>query len=300
MAFSPSWYAQHPDKEKTPVSLAGISLEQFDAVVSKAALSNQERQAEAIARADGFAWQVANPWYKRTATNAKLVNHWLSEKRITQPMYADFAAATEELAATGLLDIDEAAYASHLDGNGPKKFVGTFTKREFNDLDSLIAQEREAAIEQQAAVKPTDLERSFNALPPEELQQMLRDGLRTHEANANGVISSQNADSWLTLHPEFRNDEYNGRLMLSQLKANGVTVATIEDYEVAERQLVASGLIRQNPAQLKKQQAAEAVARAERAVNTPGSPWDKTTEEEMYNLPLDEIRRRANGNYTGQ
>ena len=59
-------------------------------------------------------------------------------------MYADFAAATEELAATGLLDIDEAAYASHLDGNGPKKFVGTFTKREFNDLDSLIAQEREA------------------------------------------------------------------------------------------------------------------------------------------------------------
>ena len=129
---------------------------------------------------------------------------------------------------------------------------------------------------------------------------MLRNALSDHQTKADAKISEQNADSWITLHPEFRDDQYNGRLLLSQLKANGVTgVVTIEDYEIAERQLAASGLLRQNPASLRKQEAAEVIARAQRAVNTPGTIFDKTTEEEAYNLPMEELRRRANGNYSG-
>jgi hypothetical protein len=83
------------------------------------------------------------------------------------------------------------------------------------------------------------------------------------------------------------------------LRANGVQGAvTIEDYEVAERQLVEAGMVRQNPVALKKAQAQEVLDRAERAVKT-SRVFDKTTEQDMYDLPLDEIRRRANGNYTG-
>jgi hypothetical protein len=301
MSFSPSWYTQHPDEEKTSVTLDGVTLDQFDTIVSKATLSNQERQADAIRRADSFAFQVANPWLKLTKTNTKLIDNWLEQKGTTWPTFPDFASATEALCEAGLLDVDEASYAQHLDGNGPKTFKGPLTGRTFDSIDTMIAQERQAAIEQQASVQQTDLERAFDKLPIEEQKQMLRTALSDHQTKADAKISEQNADSWITLHPEFRDDQYNGRLLLSQLKANGVTgVVTIEDYEIAERQLAASGLLRQNPAALRKQEAAEVVARAQRAVNEPGSIFDKTTEEEMYNLPLDEIRRRANGNYSGR
>lgn len=302
MTFSASWYTQHPAEEKKPVSLSGISLKDFDGVVKKANLSNADREADAISKADGFAFQVANPWFKRTAANIKIINHWLSSKGINDPTYPDFAEAAEELANSGLLAVDEAAYASHLDGNDPKTFKGALTGRTFDSLDALIAQERQAAFEHQAVDKQPDLERAFDALPIEDQQQMLRDAYQQSLAAQHGQISQQNADSWLTLHPEFRDDTGNGKLMLTQLRLNGVVnrPVTIEDYEIANRQLVDAGLVRLNPAALRKQQAQEVLDRAERAVKTPGSVFDNTSEEAMYELPLDEVRRRANGNYTGK
>lgn len=301
MTFSPSWYTQHPDEQKTPVSLDRITLETFDGLVKNKTTTNQERTAAAITKADGFAWQTSNPWMKRTDTNLKLVNNWLANKGINYPTYPDFAEAAEELVNTGLLAVDEVERVKHLDGNGPKTFKGALTGRTFDSLDSLISQERQAAIEQQGTLKQTDLEAAFDALPIEEQQQMLRNAEKASQAVLDGRVSQQNADSWLTLHPEFRDDTANGKLMLARLRLNGVInrPATIEDYEIAERQLVKAGMVRQNPVALQKQQAAEVVARAKRAVETPGSVFDNTTEEAMYELPLDEVRRRANGNYTG-
>ncbi len=302
MGFSASWYTTHSDEQKTNVSLDGLTLEKFDTIVSKASISNQDRQADAISKADSYSFQVSNPWFKRTDANTKLVNHWLEQKGISHPTYPDFAEATEELAQAGLVSVDDAAYAQHLDGNDPKTFKGALTGNTYDSLESMIAQERQAAISQQGADKQTDLERAFDGLPIDDAKALLRDAERSHQAIADGKISQQNADSWLTLHPEFRDDTVNAKLMHEQLLLNGVVnrPVTIEDYEIANRQLVAAGLVRQNPAALRKQQAAEVVARAERAVNTPGSVFDKTTEDQMYELPLDEVRRRANGNFSGR
>jgi Tfp pilus assembly protein PilX len=301
MSFDPQWYTQHPTEEKKPVSLDGISLEQFDGVVQNATVSNKERIADAISKADSYSFQLANPWFKRTTANNKLVNHWLTSKGITNPTYPDFTEATGALVNAGLLDIDEVEHVKHLDGNGPTRFKGALTKRDYDSLESMIAQERQAAIEQQSAVQQSDMERAFDRLPIEDAQALLRDAERQFKANENAKISQQNADSWLTLHPEFRDDTGNGKLMLAQLRLNGVVnrAVTVEDYEVAERQLVTAGLLRQNPAQLKKIQAQAVIDRAQAAVNEPGSVFDKTSEEEMYQLPLDEVRRRANGNYSG-
>jgi hypothetical protein len=301
MTFSPSWYTTHPDEQKTNVSLDGLTLEQFDGVVRKATISNQDRTAAAITKADGFAWQVSNPWFKRTDTNLKLINNWLANKGITFPIYADFTEAAEELVNTGLLSVDEVERVKHLDGNGPKKFIGSLTQREYDSLDAMIAQERQAAIEQQGSEKQTDLERAFDALPIEEQQQVLRNAEKQSQAVLDGQVTQQNADSWLTLHPEFRDDTANAKLMREQLLLNGVVnrPTTIEDYEIANRQLVAAGLVRQNPAALRKQQAQEVLDRANHAVKTSVA-FDKTTEQEMYELPLDEVRRRANGNFSGR
>jgi len=299
MGFSASWYTQHPMEETKNVSLDGISLEQFDGVVKKATLSNQDRQADAISKADSYSFQVANPWFKRTASNTKLVNHWLTSKGINDPTFPDFIEATSVLANTGLLDIDEAAYASHLDNNGPKQFKGALTGRTYESLDALIAQERQAAIEQLGAEKQSDLERAFDHLPLEDAQALLRDAEKRSQSLADGKISQQNADAWLTLNPTWRDDEANAKLMREQLILNGVTgVVTINDYQIAERQLVAAGLVRQNPAALRKQQAQEVLDRAEHAVKNSAA-FDTTSEDAMYELPLDEVRRRANGNYTG-
>ena len=289
----------HAVQEPDPVKLDNITLEQFDSsIVAKAALSNQDKQADAIRRADGASFLVSNPWFKQTKTNFRLVDNWLEQNHITWPMYADFAAATEALA--GLLDVDEAAYAQHLDGNTPQKFRGTYTKREFNNIDSLIAEERQAVIQAQGVEKQTDLESAFDRIPLEDAQALLKDGERRHQALADGKISAANADAWLTTNPTWRDDTYNGRLMASQLKINGVTgVVTPADYERAQRQLVAAGMVQQNPAALRKQQEQAVLDRAQAAVKTPGSPWDTTSEAEMYELPLDEVRRRASGNYTG-
>jgi hypothetical protein len=305
MVFDPSWHvgrgAVQPVEEEKHVALSNLTLEQFDGFASKASKSNADKHAEAVSDADAHAWLAANSWYKFTKTNNKLVDNWLKQQGIKDPLYADYDAAASELANTGLLDIDEASRAQFLD-NGPKgPFKGFYTKRTFTDLDTYLAQERQAAIEQQAADKPTDIERALNALPIEDFQATVKNAVRSHQVIADGKISQQNADSWISLHPEYRDDAANGKLLLAQLRLNGVVnrPVTIEDYEIANRQLVESGMVRQNPAQLRKQEEQAVLDRAQAAVNTPGSVFDKTTENEMYELPLDELRRRANGNFTG-
>jgi hypothetical protein len=301
MTFSPSWYTQHPDENKTNVSLDGISLEQIDGIVSKAAMSNQERTAAATSKADYHSFLRANSWYRPTVANNKVVNRLLLSKGLTHPMYAEINEVATEAANAGLLDeVDGAALAQSLDGNGPKKFTGTFTKREYTDLDTMLVQERHEVIQQQGAEKQSDIEQAFDKLPADEAKQVINAALKQHQANADGVISSQNSDSWLSLHPEFRDDEQNAKLLAAQMRKNGVVgrFFTIEDHEIANRQLVAAGLIRQNPKALRKQQDAEVVERAQHALKNSAA-FDTTTEEEMEALPLDEVRRRANGNYTG-
>lgn len=293
------YYIQHPDEEKKPVSRKGVTLEQFDRIVNRAATSNADREADAIEKADGYAFQVANPWFKSTDSNIKLVKGWLKSKGITHATYPDILEGAEELAQAGLVSVDEAAYASHLDGNDEKTFRGPITQREYDNVGELIANERAAAIRQLGTEKQSDLEVAFEALPIEEQQQALREAEKQAQANADARVNQQNADSWLTLHPEFRDDERNAKLLLAQMKQNqkGKVAGpfTIEDHEIANQQLIASGLLRQHPKALEKQQRQEVVERAKRAVETPGGAFDRKTEAEIeaLDLPLDELRRRA-------
>jgi hypothetical protein len=291
----------HPPKQKEPATLDGISLDQFDGVVKNASITNEQRIANAVSSADSQAFWQANPWLKNTAANKKIIDRFLKAKGLFEnTTYPDLVDVTTELASTGLLDVDEAAYAQHLDGNGPKKFKGHYTGREFTELESLIAQERDAAIKALSRDTQSDFENVFERLPIEDAQQLLRDAEKQTIANENAKISQTNADSWLSLHPEWKDSTINGKLMLAQMRLNGfVPPYTIEQYEICERQLVADNAVQLIPAQVQKQQAQAVLDRAKRAVETPGSVFDKTTEEEMYALPLDEVRRRAAGNYTG-
>jgi len=295
MTFSASWYTQHPSEEKTPQSL-DVSHDKITAACAGAGKTTAELKAEAITRADGFSFQVANPWFKRTDSNLKLVNHWLQSKHITYPQYADFAEAADTLAKAGLLSVDEVLYVQHLDGNDATKFTGHLTKREYNNLDSLIAQEREAALKT-PIVDQSDI---FDGHDIEEVQARLRQAERDERILANVPEIDKTADAWFSLHPEITKSERNAQLLSMQLRANGVPVgiATSEQLEVAASQLVEAGLLRLNKVALEKQQKQEVLDRAQHTVKNSAA-FDKTTESEMYELPLDEVRRRANGNYSG-
>lgn len=295
MTFSPSWYVQHPSEEKKPQSI-DIAHDKLTAICTNAGKTNTELQAEAITKADGYSFQAANPWFKRTDGNMKLVNHLLESKKITYPQYADFAEAADTLAKSGLLSVDEVLYVQHLDGNDVKKFQGTLTKREFTDLDSLIAQEREAALKN-PIVDQSDI---FEGHDIEEVQARLRQAERDEKVFANVPEIEKTGDAWFLAHPEITKSEHNAQLLSMQLRANGVPVgiATIDQLEVAASQLVEAGLLRLNKVALEKQQAAEIVARAQHAVKNSAA-FDTTTTDAMYELPLDEVRRRANGNFTG-
>ena len=290
----------HEVQQKDPVKLDNITLDQFDFIVKKLSLSDADRHAAAIEKADSYSFQVANPWFRQTDANIKIVNKWLESKGIRYGTYPAIAEAAEELAQAGLVSVEDAAWASHLDGNDPKTFKGALTGNTYDSLDTMLRQERAASIRQLGTEKQSDEELAFDALPLEQQRQMILDGQKQHQANADAEISTQNADSWVHLHPEFHDGTANGKRLLLQLRLNGVINRPVEiaDYELAHRQLLASGEVRQNKVALEKQQKQTVLDRAEHALKNSAA-FDRTTEEDAYNLPMDELRRRANGNYTG-
>lgn len=283
----------------TPVALDEMPLDKFADVVANAAKGNADKQSEMLTKADSYSFQVAHPEFQRTANNTRLINNWLDTKGITNPLFPDFDAAYEDLKTSGLLDIDAAA-AARLKDRPLKTFVGAFSKATFDSVDALIANERIAA--QQQVTPLSDAEQTLEKLPIEQVQTLLREGERAEQQRVNAGHSQLNADAWLTLHKEYVDCASNARLIVMQLKSNGVSerAANVEDYEIAAKQLRQSGLLKLNSKQVREQHAAEVQRIASEAVNTPGNIFDKTSESEMYNLPLEELRRRASGNYSGQ
>jgi len=263
-----------------------LDEKQFAAAVNKAALTNADRQAAAISKADSYSFQIAHPEYRRTDKNNQLVNRWLTLQGITNPTYPDFAAAVDALNAEGLLEIDKTAKA-------PSTYKSPVTGRTYDSLDSLIAQERHAALNTAPVI--SDEEREFDNMPFDEFQARIKDAVRGEQLKANGLQTQKNGDAWITLHPEYVDSTHNAHLMKMQLAANGVSDnnASIEDYEIAAQQLRDAGLLTLSKPALAKQHAAEVRRLATEAINTPGTVFDNTTKEEMYDLPLEEVRRRA-------
>ncbi len=74
-------------QQTTPTKFDEMSQDKLDTIVNKAAKSNQERTDEALTRADSFAFQVANPQFKRTDKNTRIMNHQLTSWGITNPSF---------------------------------------------------------------------------------------------------------------------------------------------------------------------------------------------------------------------
>jgi hypothetical protein len=282
-----------------------MSRKRLQAVVTKAALSNEDVRNEAISTADSYSWQTANPQFLRTAKNIKLINHYLQSKgTFVNSTYPDLQDAYEFLSREGMLDLDKAELAKQQDyrrgghdrvlmaSGGYHTFHGVLTARDFETLDEMIAAERLAALSKAHAT--TDEERELENLPIEQLKSLMLEAERGERLEANRLETSKAADAWISLHPEYCDTDRNAGLIRMQLAAQGITEdnATVEDYEIAGNQL--REMLTLNKKAVKSQRSAEVKQLAADAISTPGSVFDKTTMEEMEALPLEEIRRRAN------
>jgi hypothetical protein len=292
MFVGADYYISHNDEaeQKTsPITFENMPLNKFTDIVSKASLSNTDRANDAIAKADSYSFQTVFPEFLPTENNQRIINHWLTTHNITNPTYPDYVAGYEAFKDSGLLDLDAAELAR--DRSTGRTFTGVFTKQKFDTVDGLIGAERRAAIAQGAPI--SDEQRDFENNVP---LNMLRDAERAAQQQANRAEVQDAADSWLILRPEWRDDTRNGKLMRAQLKDNGVTQPTIADYEHAAQQLRASGLVALNPKQVEKQHAKQLQERANEAAK---QLFDDTNEQEAWELSLEELKRRANGNFSG-
>jgi hypothetical protein len=77
--------------------------------------------------------------------------------------------------------------------------------------------------------------------------------------------------------------------MVSFVRARGIRAPTLSDLEEAYTALRAAGLLQLNQAVIQKQRKGEIADRAKEIEAQRTLP----DEEELYALPLDEIRRRA-------
>ena len=163
----------------------------------------------------------------------------------------------------------------------------------------MIVAERQAALHnlRPDAVSPEEL--ALEQLPIEQVKVLLREGERHIQRQPKLVETRLNGDAWFSLPSSawYVDNQHNGNLMKMQLAANGFSedTATIEQFEICARQLRESGLLTLNKTQVAKERVAEVAQRASEAVKQHGTVFDTTSEEDMYNLPLEELRRRANG-----
>lgn len=124
--------------------------------------------------------------------------------------------------------------------------------------------------------------------PKEKIKAAAEMFQRHDQAHINAAEVQKTGTAWTKLHPEYVDNDANAQLMRHQLRTNGVTKATLADFDVAYEQLKESGFLKLDAKILREQEkeAAKQLAETERIRR------EEPSEDEMYAMPLDEIRMR--------
>jgi hypothetical protein len=92
------------------------------------------------------------------------------------------------------------------------------------------------------------------------------------------------------IHPEYLDTDANAKLIRHQLKTNGATSPSLEDFELAYTQLCESGFLLLNEKVLEQQTDGEAQRMADAFKNRV-----EPTEEDLEKMSKTELRQRAMG-----
>jgi hypothetical protein len=140
------------------------------------------------------------------------------------------------------------------------------------------------------------IRRSLNGEPsleatPEEIREQ-HDSLVREEAEQTARLRAETEGNAFTkLHPEYSDTPANAFKLLTHCRSVfGTSTPSLEQFDSAYQALRANGSIEFNERVLVKQADDAAVARAKQFKKE-----SSITEEEMYTMPLEELKRRGMG-----
>jgi hypothetical protein len=165
-------------------------------------------------------------------------------------------------------------------------FYGRLTGKTYETVEAMRHHERLEAMRRNV---PTDEEAAFEAMPAEKLRGFIERAMQSDQEKTDLMMSGIDLQTFFELHPEYVDCQANTSPMVSFVRARGIKAPTLSDLEEAYAALRASGLLQLNQAVLQKQRKGEIADRAKEIEAQRTLP----DEEELYALPLDEIRRRA-------
>jgi hypothetical protein len=171
---------------------------------------------------------------------------------------------------------------------GYQRYYSSLRDMEFTTPEAAAHYE---AIEQAKANGETEAERALNSLPLDQLKALTQGMIRLASEAELDKPGLAVVNVWLRTRPEYKNHEANKKQLVFQLNKYGLwPPARVEDIDAVFVELANGGLLDLDQKALKEKKEQDLDAQAEAILAQP-------SEEEMYSMPLDDLKRRARGTY---
>lgn len=171
---------------------------------------------------------------------------------------------------------------------GYQQWHSSLTDKTFDSREAAAHYDEIAARTAHAA---TQQESELDNLTAEQVKLVAQAMISATADHGRQTSIDDDASVFLTMHPEYVNNSANGGKMKAALIAKGrLQYATVHDLNEVYSELREAGTLELNQKVLDEQNRQDVLARAKEL----SQPFD---EQEAYNLPMHELKRRANGNY---
>jgi hypothetical protein len=166
-------------------------------------------------------------------------------------------------------------------------YHGKVTGVEYPTLEMMLQAER---LEIMRRSRP-DGKRDLDSLSPAEVRDYLEQEAMTNQEREARANSQACADGFSQLHPEYIDNDKNAETMKHACALLGIVNPNLNQIEEVYQRCRVQGLLYLNQKVLNEQftQSTRTYAEDLKAASTMPS------EEELYSMPLEEIRRRAGG-----
>lgn len=169
-------------------------------------------------------------------------------------------------------------------------YYGELTGKNYDSVEALRHYEGLEAMRRNA---PSKEEEAVETMTPEELRSGIERLMRSEQQKVAQVQASIDLAAFLQSHPEYEDSDQNGAALRRCLIGMGVQdLTTVNFYQVEEafNRLSQTGELKLNAGAVKKQVERAVSNRVKEIEQERNVNWD-----ELYSMPLDELRRRASG-----
>jgi hypothetical protein len=137
--------------------------------------------------------------------------------------------------------------------------------------------------------------RDLNSISPAELRTFIEDESLSNKQREARAHTQAIGDAFSQLHGEYIDNKRNGETMKHAFGLLGIVNPSLSQFEEVYEKCKVQGLLELNQKVINEQYALSARTYAEEVRAASIMP----SEEELYSMPLEEIRRRAGGGSGG-